>query len=336
MAIVNHAVMDQTMKQSLQISLSKYTEGTIGHRFVHLTQPIEDGMNKTASIFDISQMIERAKSGMSAHTYKKDSCPAGVTKDGVTVRLDFNSWPSYPTIKHTIYSNIGEVSPPEIIEEYTEFSLVFGMTSVVEIDFILKDITSIKWETPCYDKKGRMLFNKEVWMDGLTTVRTSEELFGVVRICGTKVGAKHTLVANIIKSYPIRPDEPILEEGITSDMLEEYWAYTDVNTWNGEPVDENDTVDMTGLSIDNLSIVITSEWLDKDGKIATEQIGLNIPQCIQDLLSNCDGNLENSTNIGTKACSSDDQQVLTVYISSCTGKVIEERITKEDPDSWCE
>ena len=325
--------------QSLQIKLtSPEVSGAMERRFVHLTQPVENGMDETASLYDLSQMVARARSGMSAHTYKKDLCQAKVSATGIEVRLDFEVWPSSPELYYTLSSNIGAISHAEIIDEYTEFSLIFGKTDAVELDFILAEITSYYWETPCYTPSGVRIDNQEIAMDGLTTVRTDEPIFGVVRIKGKKIGARHCVVHNLINSYPIRPDEPIPDEGISADDLEKYWAYTDVETWNGVPINAEDTVDMTGLSLDNLNITITAKWTDVYGEEAVEAMTLNVPQCIQDLLSNCEGDLENFLGGGssTSVCDlSERPEHTTVYVSSCSGKVLEERTTKDDPDTWC-
>lgn len=323
--------------QSLQINLSDDALITRQLRWVHLTQPVEDGMDKTASMFDLAQMVAFARSGKSAFTYKRNECTAGIDGDGnVNVRIDFESWPSFPGLKHTISSSFGNVSLPTIIEEYTEFSIIFGKTDAVELDFILKDITAIYWESDCCDLEGQLLLDQPIELDGLTTLRTDQPIFGVARIRGTKVGARHTLTAKLIKAYPIRPDTPLPEEGITNDMLEEYWAYTDVATWNGEPVDETETVDMTGLSLDNLSITVKATWKNDVGEDESESMRLTIPQCVKDLLSTCGDNLE-AFGGGISICKiGHEPDHLTVYVSTCSNKVIEERNTRDDPNSWCE
>lgn len=332
------------MDHSLQTNLVPASSSTAGsaQRWVHLSQPVESGMDKTASIYDLAQMIARAKSGRSAFTYKKNNCPAGVTDTGLNVRLDFEAFPSLPDLAHTLSANIGEVSPATLIDEYTEFSMVFEMSDVVELKFILSEITSWHWETDCYDVNWKPLSDQpEIAMDGLTTIRCEQAVFGVLRIRGKKIGARHRLTAKLLKSYPLRPDEPMPEEGISAEDLEKYWAYTDIATWEGKPVDDLETVNMTGLSLDNLSIIITAKWINLDGEEETETMQLTIPQCIKDLLAACGGNLENfgggAFSPGTTICDlADNPDQLTVYESGCTGKVLDERRTKDDPDSWCE
>jgi len=98
---------------------------------------------------------------------------------------------------------------------------------------------------------------------------------------------------------------------------------------------------MTGLSLDNLSITITAKWMNADGEEESVQMPLTIPQCVTDLLSVCDGDLESFNggifSSGTRICGDEDNDDhLTVYTSGCTGKVLDERKTKDDPDSWCE
>ena len=299
-------------------------------------------MDQTASMFDVAQMIARARSGQSAFTYKKNSCAAGVDENGnVTVRLDFEAWPSFPSLDYTLEASFGFISPPEIIEEYTEFSTIFGKTDAVELDFILQDMSIAQWETGCFDLEGQPIYNQNIELDGLTTLRTDTKLFGVARIRGRKFGARHRVTTTLLKSFPVRPENPLPEDGITAAMLDEYWAYTDVATWNGEPVLDTDTINATGLSLDNLEITVTARWLNSDGEEETESMRLTVPQCVKDLLAACDGDLESfgagGSGGGTKICDSDDRENhLTVYTSSCTGKVIEERTTTDDPDSWCE
>ncbi len=329
--------------QSLPINLQATGEtSTAQKRWVSLTQPVENGMDTTASMYDIAQMIARARSGNSAFTYKKDQCSAGVDGNGnVNVRLDFKAWPSFPSLAYTVESSFGAISAPVITEEYTEFSVIFQKSDAVELDFILKNISQITWETDCYDLAGNKINSPDITVDGLTTLRTETKIFGVARIRGQKYGAQHRVTATLIKSLPVRPENPLPDAGVTADMLAEYWAYTDIQTWNGEPVNAAETVDMTGLHLDNLAITVTAKWINTAGEEESASMRLTIPQCVQDLLAACDGNLENfnGSNGGgeTGICNlADRESHLTVYTSGCTGDVLDKRTTVDDPDSWCE
>ena len=330
--------------QSLSITLADSSSSVAQGRFVHLTQPVENGMQQTATMRDIAQMIARARSGDTAHSYKKGQCNAGINDTGVAVRLDFWSWPSFADLKYTVESSFGEVSPPEILSEYTEFSIVFGLTDVVNLDFMLESIERYYWETPCYTPHDGAINNVTVELDGLTAIRASDKIFGVLRVRGKKIGAKHRITAQLIKSVPDRPDQPLPDEGITLDTIEEYWGYSDIATWNGELLDTNETVNLSGLSLDNLQITVTARWFDESGEEQTESMMLTIPQCVQDLLASCgDAGLEQwlaNTGFGNTAiCGSpgkDGDAPQTVYLSGCDGSELGKRPTKDDPDSWCE
>lgn len=321
---------------SLKTSLTSATYDVDERRFVNLTQLAETGMDKTASMFDLAQMIAIARSGHSAHLYKKNACPAGVTDTGVNVRLPFEVWPSSLDFNYTLSSNIGAISPPTILEEYTEFSIKFDKTNAVRLDFILKSIESYEWETPCFSPDGNTLPNQKIRLENLSTLQTNEIVWGVVRIKGKKIGAIHILTHTLIKSYQERPDEPLPDEDITAEDLENYWGFTDVNTWNDQPVNPDDTVNLTGYSIENLNITIIAAWKSLKEIEEHNSKRLEIPQCVEDLLKRCDGDLDRFGGPGTSICPPSDQKQLNVYYSKCSGKVLEEREAEKDPDSWCE
>lgn len=339
--------------ESLQTNITSDAEDDGYRRFVNLTQLEETGMDKTASMFDIAQMIAIARSGHSAHLYKKDACPAGVTDTGVNVRLVFESWPSALDFDYTLSSNIGVISPPTVLEEYTEFSIKFDKTNFVRLDFVLKSIESYEWETPCFASDGSTLPTQVLRLEDLSILHVDATIWGVVRIKGKKIGAMHELSHTLIKSYPDKPDEPLPEEGITAEDLGEYWGLTDVETWNGEPVNQDDTVNLTGYSVENLNITVTATWIGPDPVIGYDyaedpedledhegieeynSLRLEIPQCVVDLLKNCDGDLDNFAGPGVGMCWPVDDQ-LNVYYSGCTGKVLDVRNKKDDQDSWCE
>ncbi len=325
------------MDQSLQINFDSNASLSREKRFVHLSQREESGMEKTASMFDISQMIALARIGRSAHSYKKDACPAIITDTGVNFVIEFEAWPSFPTLNYTLESNIGHVSTPIIVSEYVEFSIVFGETDTVELDFMLENLYGFNWETTCYALNGTPIGAQIVTLEGYNILKVPIPIFGVVRITGKKIGAKHSITHTLINKTPVRPTEEELEEGIPIEDIDTYWGYTDVATWNGEVVNPLDIVNLTGLSITNLKIVITATWLNDRGEEETDKLNISIPQCIKDLLSTC-GNLENvddGGDGGTTICHKEHgANYERVYFSICSGKVLKAKTITSD-DSWC-
>ena len=329
------------MTQTLPISLTDPQSGSASaeRRFVNVEQIKQSEMDKTASMFDIQQMVARARGGVSAKTYRKGDCAASL-KDGVlTTWFDFCVWPSSMDLPHTLIASMGNISAPTIVEEYTEFSLLFGLKDVVELDFILKEISSVRWETQCHAENGDVVPDVELTMDGLSTVRASAKIFGVARVRGKKIGAKHRLTAELIKSVPEKPDEPVVEEGLTAEVIDEYWGYTDVATWEGvdgeEMVVPAESVNMTGLSITNLDISVTARWIGTDGEEKANTERMEVAQCVKDLLAWCEGDVEGIVDSLTDICGGPDNEEIPriAYTSGCTGKIIE--VVSGDDDGWC-
>ena len=351
------------MDQSLSISFSNDAAQTTtpDRRFVHLEQIKEDGTRKTVTMYDLRQMVYRARWGVSARTYKPPDCPAAIEGNSIVSWFDFYSWPSSLTLQHTITSSLGSVSAPQIIEKAVSFSVTFELSDVVEFDFMLSHISSWVWETPCIDADGKTVSIADVGtptMDGLTTLRIDKPVFGVLRIQGLKKGAKHTVNVRLLKVVPVSPDgdfptEEEFEESEAAEhmtyqeWLNQYYGYTDVVTWNNLLGNYNavpqEPVNMTGLSITNLQVIVTALWMGFDGKVKSESLRMAIPQCLQDLLSACGVDTDGD---GIPDCWLDCNNVLleickkynipvNVYVSSCSGGVITAISADKDSSGWC-
>lgn len=364
---------------SLTISFTGDSQSaTVEDRFVHLEQIDDDGSRDTVSMYDIQQMVARAKAGMSARTYKLSDCAAYIDGQSVVVDFDFYVWPSSIDLLHTISSSIGEVSPPEIIDKSVEFSVTFEMSDVVEFDFMLSEITSYSWETGCYDADGQGVEPGELVIDGMTTVRIDRPVFGVVRIKAKKKGAQHSLDVRLVKYVSAGADgsapteDDFEESGANSfytyqEWLSTFYSYTDIYTWNGiDPPDES--INLTGLKITSLNATVTAHWVDINGDEVTESLTMEVPQCVEDLLTMCgdgdggDGDEDEILNPGggldvcgdaedeckercdeqfpeddgkRETCREACEPQPNVYVSSCTGEVLDVRYPREDPDSWC-
>ncbi len=326
------------MEQQLTISFDGKGASLSENRWVHLTQPIESGMDKTASMYDISQMVARARAGQSASTYKKNQCAVVVSSNSITITLEFSSWPSSIPLEYIVEASLGTLSPKIYSYEYTEFSIVFGKTDAVELDFVLHSTASFTWETSCWSVDGLLLKNQDVTLDG-TTLRTEVPVFGVLRVIGRKLGFNHTVTCKLVPSIAEKPIAP--DSNTTVQEFIDYFKPTDLGTWDGIPVNPDTTTNTSGYSITNLSVDITAKWLTAEGEEQKEVMRLNIPQCMKDLLSTCDGDLESFNNFedtfdgeSTHICDNPEGN-LTVYVSDCSGRVLAERLTATDPDGWC-
>jgi len=327
---------------------------TANRRFVHLEQIKESESKKTVTMYDLKQMVARAKSGLSARTYKPDKCPAYIDGNSVVSWFNFYSWPSSLTLPHTIGASLGNVSPPKMVEKAVDFSATFELSDTIEFDFMLTEVTSARWETPCYDKDGKVVDDlDDPVMDGLTTMRVDKPVFGVVRIKGKKKGGQHEVNVRLVKTIPNKPDGtlPTEEEWIEAggdgygsyqDYLDQYYGFTDIKTWEsnkGNEIVPNEPINMTGLSITNLQVTVIAKWFD-DGEEQSESLRMEIPQCLKDLLEACDGDGSNADGDQSifNMCGSingDGDPIVNVYISSCTGIELAAIEEEQDENSWC-
>lgn len=314
--------------------------------FVHLEQVVPNEQQNTVTMFDIQQMVSRARNGMSARTYKSPGCPAYIDGDSIVMNFDFYAWPSDPDLVYALTSGLGNITDPQITHKQVQFSVTFEMSDVVEFDFILESIDGEpEWETECIDSKGQVVNDVTVEMDGYTTLRASAVMFGVVRITGTKRGARHTLTSRLVKHQPTVPTEEEfadLDAGrylSYNDFLQMYWPSSNVNSWTdvngvGQSV-SSVPVNHTGLKLTNLKVSVTAHWV-VGLEEKTDQLIIEAPQCIKDLLAACDGDEDKILNGGDRTIRGGDGEDLpwNVYVSGCTGEFLEAIRPEEDESSW--
>lgn len=349
---------------ALSLSFSneiKQDTSTPDRRFVHLEQIEEDGTKKTVTMYDLQQMVYRARWGVSARTYKPPDCPGGIEGFTIISWFDFYSWPSSLTLPHTIACSLGSVSEPQVVEVPVEFSATFELSDTIEFDFMLSRITSWTWETDCINAEGETIRDIDVGtptMDGLTTLRIDTPIFGVLRVKGLKKGAKHTVNVRLVKIVPVRPDgsfpteeefnESEASEHMTyQEWLNQYYGYTDAVTWanlmGNTQVVPNEPVNMTGLSITNLQVTVTALWLDHAGEVQSESLRMKIPQCLQDLLRACGVDTDGDgipdfwgdyRHVVLEICKGYDIP-MNVYVSICSGRELLAIKADKDFASWC-
>jgi hypothetical protein len=230
-------------------------------------------------------MLARAKSGMSAWSYLKDSCPITINKDGtVTVALDFYSWPSALDFPYAVTVSIGALSPPTRIEQEREADLIVT-SGAVQLPWLLT-MPSVEWTSHCFDDRWRVIARPQITMDG-ATLRAPGVGFGVARVRGMAQGYLHTTRITLRKQ--------------TTDQ------------------DEQGNINVTGFKIDNLRCDATASWRDQDGEQALDKISLEVPKCVESYLATCgDGENKSGTVIG----GTEGERRPYVYYNSCTGSVL--------------
>lgn len=332
---------------SLAISFTadRGLSSTADRVFVHLEQVVPNEQQNSVTMFDIQQMVSRARNGMSARTYKSPGCPAYIDGDSIVMNFDFHAWPSDPDLIYALTSGLGNITDPIVIQKQVEFSATFEMSDVVEFDFILEDIDSAEWETECYDSQGRVVDNVTVEMDGYTTLRASAVVFGVVRIIGTKRGARHTLTSRLVKSQAEPPSQQEFDDSgagrytTYNDFMGMYWPSSNIDSWTDVHGEEQtpppEPVNYTGLKLTNLKVSVTAHWV-VDHEEKTDQLIIEAPQCIKDLLAVCDGDEDKILSGGDRTIRGGSGEDLpwNVYVSGCTGNFLVAIRPEEDESSW--
>lgn len=331
-------------------------DATMERRFVHLEQVKDEGFNETVSMYDIQQMVARAKGGTPALSYAS-GCSAHIDGDSVVAQFDFYAWPSRTDLPYAITTSLGTVSDASPVDLDVEFSATFELSDAYEFDFILSEITSYEWETECYDSYGRVVDPPEPTMDGFTTMVVPSPIFGVVRIKGVKRGAKFQIESRLVRYMEVPPDPDDYEDSgygrhmTYSDFMGMYFNYSRIDTWTtGDNQDNSvpeDIINLTGIKIDSLKVTATSHWVDFEGNEAIESLQMEVPQCMQDLLAMCDGDEDtilnggywwlNPNGVPNDPCGdgSGQEPPTLVYVSSCTGEVLGTGQPDDDDTSWC-
>lgn len=348
-------LMDNSLAIPFSNNVTK-SKSLLRQPFVHLEQIKQPKSAETATMTDISMMIARARTGLSARTYKPENCAGAISGDTISVWFDFYVWPSAENLPYALTSSLGNISQPKIIHKQTQFSVTFELSDKVELDFIMDDFDfSYTWETDCYNSRGvRLDKPPELVLENYHTIRASRPVFGVARISGRKRGSEFTLTQRMVKTVPVNPDGSLPdEEEFNNSGAGDYYTYQEwLEKFYGVPESEEDGVprwptNLTGLRISNLNVSVTAHYFGLGGKSTSETLKLEVPKCIEDLLAACGVDTDGDGIIDSwdedaifrstlTICGPDDDPPTIVYISGCTGKVIGARSAGDDDSGdWC-
>jgi len=268
---------------------------------VRLEQIVPAETSKFANVRDLYQAWLLAASGQPARLYRAGGCP--IEFEGSTVRffLGFYAWPSDPALPYNLTASLGQLGPGQRVEMAREYSEFVDNASIVALPFFMEDITAT-WETPTYTRYGERIPPPAISAAGIEA-EFAREVFGAVRIAGTAIGDYHVVTVEVDKTAwkeegqeppaPSRGDVVIVTD-LTPEKL------------NAD-------------KIANIEITVTVTWEQPDGTLGTDQLRLEIPQCVLDVLSFCPGGAPYYLLWCEK---SSDRQV---YYSGCTGEVISVR-----------
>lgn len=278
--------------------------------WVRLEQIVPAATKKLPSLSDVYRAWNLAASGISARTERPVGCP--VEFDGPLVRffLGFYAWPSAPDLAYQLTTTIGEVGPAQIVLLPREFSAFVNNASAIDLPYYMEELTAT-WETPVYNRYGETI-PQPVIVNHHTHLTFSSECFGALRISGKAVGSYHILTVEIDKNTwtdeSVEPP-PQIQGDVT---------YVNPLPFNNQNAD----------SISGITATITATWLAGENIAATDQLPLEIPQCVLDVLAWCPGN----PNYILNWCEEKTETV--VYYSACTGDVVKV-CTGLNPRKYC-
>lgn len=270
--------------------------------WVRLEQELPSVLSQFASIRDVYQLWLAAATGRSAQKLRAINCPVEFVGADTHVYLGFYAWPSDPALNYSLSSAIGTLGSGQIIRKQREFSLFVNNRSRADMPCYLEDVT-VEWETPTFNRYGDRIpaptiTNHNTWLE------FSVEVFGAMRITGTAVGAY--LVCEMVLT------RPITQQAATPAVI----AAAQIGP-NGELIyTPPSTVQLNGYKISNLENTITAAWLNPSGETDTDQLRLEIPQCVKDVLEFCPDMYK------TILLWCDKTATREVYYNSCTGDLI--------------
>lgn len=264
-----------------------YSDESYTDEFLSVSQ--DDFGSSSVDLKDLVQMLNLTKAGISSRKYLYEVCPyASINDDVLTVILNIYVDVSSLDLSHTISSSQGFLSDKSIVTNPTSFDLIFDHTDTAKFSSLFEGTATN--EMPFYNDYGEEIVPEVTMLEH--KVNLSESASTVLRCSGTSTGYKYTITLTL-DSTPV-------------DVVD---YYTHLPT--GETV--------PGYALENLDTTITVKWSDRNGVENTEELELQIPPCVEDLLNICgDGN-----KLASVVLINSGESNYVVYYSTCTGKVIQ-------------
>ena len=308
---------------ALRITRASNALAEVTAPWVRLEQILPAKTARYASLADVYKAFVFAASGLSNRAVRPVDCP--VEFDGQLVRffLGFYAWMSAPELPYELSADIGEVGPQQLVRLPREFSVFANNTRTIDLEMYLEDVVVV-WETPVWDRYGNriarpIVSNHNTWLE------FDRECFGALRVVGKAVGGYHVLTVEIDKGLWEEEDAPIpaQEQGDTTFVNQLYRTTTNSN------------------KIGNIKPVITATWQAAPNIAASDQLTLEVPQCVLDVLAYCPGNplfllnwceTLSRTQVYYSTC--EDDKVLKVCNGLDPHKYCSQIALQTDPGPW--
>jgi hypothetical protein len=150
--------------------------------------PIDQG---SLSLADLNQMVSRARSGLSARTWRPSGCAATISAGEVVVETAVRAWPSAAALPYTITAALGAFSQPSALVIEREFDLLMAHTDQVELPYRCTGV-SLSWQTPCYNRFGEVTTRPALTVSE-DRITSDAQVWGVLRVRAQAHGFSHPL-----------------------------------------------------------------------------------------------------------------------------------------------
>ena len=286
--------------------------------WVKLEQKLESKLSYYASIRDIYKMWTLAVTGVSARTYKPIGCPVEFIGSDIYVYLGFYAWPSDPALLYNLAASLGTIGPVQIVNLPREFSGFVNNSNAWDLPYYMEDV-SVEWETATFNSYGDRIPEPSITITN-KRLEFSTEVFGAFRVKGKAIGGYYLLT--IVLNKPMTQEE-ITEEDLRNNIIQQIQDRKIV--FSPPPI-----VKLNSYKIENLESTVTADWLSLDGATQTEELEIEIPQCVKDILEFCPNMYETLVHL----C--EEVSTRRVYYSTCKEDTIVAIIDGKDHFNFCQ
>lgn len=268
---------------------------------------------QTADFGDVSRMLTRALSGLSAKSYNKQTCPIkvvteeefngdlaeAITQEGVktselpknklpkfensegeevenlyvVVYLEFYVFTSHDSLQYNLESNMGILRKEGVYSGVVSENVIFGVQESVDLEYRVKSLSS-KWLSKVIKEDGTVIVNPSA-----PVVTNGRELnSGNGEIFGVADVKGESIGEKYILYIPISVPE--------------------------------------GKKVTTFTPAVTVSWVD-DGETKSEALSFTVPQCVFDSLTFCSDNSGQSDIVVINP-----EDSVSVYFSTCDGSVL--------------